>query len=168
MNERSGICRALSIKPRWWWNCIGWIARRAEGKRKRCRSCPASRRTANGLRTRWGSPVRAPRRGRWRGGWVWHRARYGASIYGTWSVARPAGGSRRCDPWGGGFCGRLGNSVRKYSSSVSFLTSRQRKGIEAVCVDMWEPFRLSLEQWVPGGKIIYDKFHVLGHANDAV
>src|ERR1035441_4871626 len=48
------------------------------------------------------------------------------------------------------------------------LTSRQRKGIEAVCVDMWEPFRLSLEQWVPGGKIIYDKFHVLGHANDAV
>src|ERR1022692_4699952 len=27
MNERSGICRALSIKPRWWWNCIGWIAR---------------------------------------------------------------------------------------------------------------------------------------------
>src|ERR1022692_1878009 len=26
MNERSGICRALSIKPRWWWNCIGWIA----------------------------------------------------------------------------------------------------------------------------------------------
>src|ERR1022692_3309902 len=30
MNERSGICRALSIKPRWWWNCIGWIARRAE------------------------------------------------------------------------------------------------------------------------------------------
>jgi transposase len=48
------------------------------------------------------------------------------------------------------------------------LTSRQRKGIKAVCVDMWEPFRLSLEQWVPGGKIIYDKFHVLGHANDAV
>lgn len=50
----------------------------------------------------------------------------------------------------------------------SQLTSRQRKAIEAVCVDMWEPFRLSLEQWVPGGKIIYDKFHVLGHANDAV
>jgi len=50
----------------------------------------------------------------------------------------------------------------------SQLTSRQRQAIEAVCVDMWEPFRLSLEQWVPDGKIIYDKFHVLGHANDAV
>jgi transposase len=33
---------------------------------------------------------------------------------------------------------------------------------------MWEPFRLSLEQWVPQCKIIYDKFHVLQHANDAV
>jgi transposase len=48
------------------------------------------------------------------------------------------------------------------------LSSRQRKGIAAVCVDMWEPFRLSIEEWVPGCKIIYDKFHVLGHANDAV
>jgi transposase len=48
------------------------------------------------------------------------------------------------------------------------LSSRQRKGIEAVCVDMWEPFRLSLEEWVPQCKIVYDKFHVLQHANDAV
>jgi transposase len=35
-------------------------------------------------------------------------------------------------------------------------------------VDMWEPFRLSIEQWAPGCKIIYDKFHVMGHANDAI
>jgi transposase len=48
------------------------------------------------------------------------------------------------------------------------LTSRQRKGIEAVCVDMWEPFRLSIEQWATECKIVYDKFHVLQHANDAV
>src|SRR5229473_3605268 len=48
------------------------------------------------------------------------------------------------------------------------LSSRQRKGIEAVSVDMWEPFRLSLEQWAPQCKIVYDKFHVLQHANDAV
>src|ERR1017187_6865832 len=33
-----------------------------------------------------------------------------------------------------------------------------------------EYFRTELtsRQWVPGGKIIYDKFDVLGHANDAV
>ena len=29
------------------------------------------------------------------------------------------------------------------------LTSAQRKRIEAACVDMWEPFRLNIEQWVP-------------------
>lgn len=48
------------------------------------------------------------------------------------------------------------------------LASRQRKRIEAACVDMWEPFRKSLEQWAPQCKIVYDKFHVLQHANDAV
>jgi transposase len=48
------------------------------------------------------------------------------------------------------------------------LTERQRKGIEAACVDMWEPFRLSLEQWVPQCKIVYDKFHIMQHANEAV
>jgi transposase len=48
------------------------------------------------------------------------------------------------------------------------LVSRQRKRIEAACVDMWEPFRLSIEQWAPECKIVYDKFHILQHANDAV
>jgi transposase len=48
------------------------------------------------------------------------------------------------------------------------LNSRQRKGLEAACVDMWEPFRLSIEEWAPQCKIVYDKFHVMGHANDAV
>jgi transposase len=48
------------------------------------------------------------------------------------------------------------------------LRSGQRKRIEAACVDMWEPFRLSMEEWVPGCRIVYDKFHILQHANDAV
>ncbi len=50
----------------------------------------------------------------------------------------------------------------------SQLVSRQRKRIEAVCVDMWQPFRLSIEQWAPNCKIVYDKFHILQHANDAI
>jgi transposase len=50
----------------------------------------------------------------------------------------------------------------------SELVSRQRKRIEAVCVDMWEPFRLSIEQWAPQCKIVYDKFHILQHANAAI
>jgi len=35
-------------------------------------------------------------------------------------------------------------------------------------VDMWEPFRKILAQWVPQCKIVCDKFHVLQHANDAI
>jgi transposase len=50
----------------------------------------------------------------------------------------------------------------------SQLVSRQRKRIEAACVDMWDPFRKSIEQWAPQCKIVYDKFHVLQHANDAI
>jgi transposase len=48
------------------------------------------------------------------------------------------------------------------------LSSFQCKGIAAACVDMWEPYRLSIEQWAPQCRIVYDKFHVLQHANAAV
>jgi len=50
----------------------------------------------------------------------------------------------------------------------SQLVSRQRKRIEAACVDMWEPFRRSIEQWAPQCKMVYDKFHILQHANEAI
>lgn len=48
------------------------------------------------------------------------------------------------------------------------LSPQQRRRIEAACVDMWEPFRLSIEQWAPNCRVIYDKFHVMQHANRAV
>ena len=48
------------------------------------------------------------------------------------------------------------------------LSAKQRRGIEAACVDMWEPFRLSIEQWATNCRIIYDKFHIMQHANQAV
>jgi len=48
------------------------------------------------------------------------------------------------------------------------LRSRQRKRIAAACVDMWEPFRLSIEQWAPQCRIVYDKFHIMQHANAAI
>jgi len=51
---------------------------------------------------------------------------------------------------------------------LSQLRKPQRKRIEAACVDMWEPFRLSIEQWAPQCKIVYDKFHIIQHANDAI
>jgi transposase len=48
------------------------------------------------------------------------------------------------------------------------LSLRQCRGIEAACVDMWEPYRLSIEQWAPDCRIVYDKFHIMQHANDAI
>jgi len=33
---------------------------------------------------------------------------------------------------------------------------------------MWEPYRLSIEQWAPQCQIIYDKFHIMQHANAAI
>ena len=48
------------------------------------------------------------------------------------------------------------------------LSAFQRRVVQAACVDMWEPFRQSLAQWLPQCKIIYDKFHVLQHASKAV
>jgi transposase len=33
---------------------------------------------------------------------------------------------------------------------------------------MWRPFTNSIEQWAPNCRIVYDKFHVLQHANKAI
>jgi transposase len=48
------------------------------------------------------------------------------------------------------------------------LNATQRKRIEAACVDMWRPFTNSIKHWAPNCRIIYDKFHVLQHANKAI
>jgi transposase len=48
------------------------------------------------------------------------------------------------------------------------LSRRQRQRLEAVCVDMWEPYKTSIQEWSPNCAIVYDKFHILQHANKAV
>jgi len=48
------------------------------------------------------------------------------------------------------------------------LRAGQRKRIEAACLDMWEPFRTSIQKWAPQCTIVYDKFHVMQHANQAI
>jgi transposase len=50
----------------------------------------------------------------------------------------------------------------------SQLRSPQRKRIEAACLDMWEPFRLSIHHWAPQCKIVYDRFHIMQLANAAI
>jgi transposase len=47
-------------------------------------------------------------------------------------------------------------------------SARQRRGIESACVDMWEPYRLSMEQWAPNCRIVYDQFHIMQHAHEAI
>jgi len=50
------------------------------------------------------------------------------------------------------------------------LTPEQIEGIEAVAMDMWEPYIGSTRAWVPGAehKIVFDKFHVIAHLFKAV
>ena len=48
------------------------------------------------------------------------------------------------------------------------LSERQREGIAAACVDMWRPFTNSIEHWAPNCRIVFDKFHILQHANKAI
>jgi transposase len=48
------------------------------------------------------------------------------------------------------------------------LSRGQRSRIQAACVDMWQAFTNSIRVWAPRCRIIYDKFHVIQHANAAV
>src|SRR6185312_8091021 len=62
---------------------------------------------------------------------------------------------------------------RKETSLDGFylsLTKERRLGIEAVAMDMWEPFITSTAEHVPDGrsKIVFDRFHVMKHMTEAV
>jgi len=52
----------------------------------------------------------------------------------------------------------------------SELTAEQLGAIEAVAMDMWEPYIRSVKSAVPDAesKIVFDKFHVAMHLNEAV
>ena len=62
---------------------------------------------------------------------------------------------------------------RRADSLVSYfqgLTEPERNGIEAIAMDMWEPYRKTVREQVPDGerKIVFDKFHILQHVGVAV
>lgn len=48
------------------------------------------------------------------------------------------------------------------------LPPRRRRWVRAICVDMWEPFLQSLRKHLPRAAIVFDRFHVMRHVNDAV
>ncbi|GIW55731.1 MAG: ISL3 family transposase [Nitrospiraceae bacterium] len=62
---------------------------------------------------------------------------------------------------------------RKQESLDAFwatLTPEQRAGIQAVAMDMWEPYVQSTHAHLPeaAAKIVFDKFHVAKHVHEAV
>ena len=62
----------------------------------------------------------------------------------------------------------LGRDKGHMDAFYKELGDKQCKEIEIAVMDMWKPFRNSLNDNAPQAQIIYDKFHVLGHLNDAI
>ena len=63
--------------------------------------------------------------------------------------------------------GRKKESLEGYFAS---LTPEQLGGIEALAMDMWQPYVQATLEWVPlaGHKIVFDRFHVMKYVTEAV
>src|ERR1039458_8755760 len=48
------------------------------------------------------------------------------------------------------------------------LSADQKEAVEAVAVDMWEPFVTAIQREVPNADIVHDKFHVSKYLGEAV
>ena len=65
----------------------------------------------------------------------------------------------------------FGGTDRSEESMDKFyglFKARQLKGIRLAIMDMWKPFEKSAVKNVPGIAILYDKFHVIRHLNEAL
>jgi transposase len=66
----------------------------------------------------------------------------------------------------------IGDDRKKASLDAFYqsLSVEQLAGIEAVAMDMWEPYIESTVAHVPDGKskIVFDRYHIMLHMNDAV
>lgn len=48
------------------------------------------------------------------------------------------------------------------------LGEKKARRIKLVAMDMWKPFRKSIQKNITNARIIYDKFHIMRHLNDAL
>ena len=48
------------------------------------------------------------------------------------------------------------------------LSPEQKQAVEAVAVDMWEPFTQTIQKQVPDADIVHDKFHISKYLGEAV
>ena len=66
--------------------------------------------------------------------------------------------------WVGGR-GRLETDLDGF---FAVLGTKKSAAIELAVMDMWKPFRSSLEKNAPNARVVYDKFHIMGHLSDAL
>jgi transposase len=62
---------------------------------------------------------------------------------------------------------RTAETLAAYFDSLSIA---ERLAIEAIAMDMWDPFRKTVRDYVPAGEttIVFDKFHVMRHVIEAM
>jgi transposase len=49
-----------------------------------------------------------------------------------------------------------------------WLGPKKAKGIRLAVMDMWKPFRNVTNEQAPQAAILFDKFHIMKHLNDAL
>jgi transposase len=65
----------------------------------------------------------------------------------------------------------FGGTGRKQTDLEQFFAAygaRRCKGIQVAVMDMWKPFRQATHVQAPQAEIVFDKFHILRHLNDAL
>ncbi len=61
--------------------------------------------------------------------------------------------------------GRQTDTIDKFFEA---MPAEVRDGIEAVAIDMWEPYIQSVTRWCPGADIVFDLFHVVKAFNQVI
>jgi len=59
-------------------------------------------------------------------------------------------------------------TAESLSAFFQQLSDEQRTQIKAVCMDMWDPYILSVRESLPHAQIIFDRFHLKKHLNQCI
>ena len=61
-----------------------------------------------------------------------------------------------------------GRTAESLSAFFLQLSEEQREQIKAVCMDMWDPYILSVHEHLPHAEIVFDRFHLKKHLNQCI
>jgi transposase len=61
-----------------------------------------------------------------------------------------------------------GRRFETLGAFFQLMTPAERRGIEAVAMDMWKPYAKAVRVYLPNARIIYDLFHVIANYNQHV